>query len=242
MQSQIVNRGIVDLVPSLREGTNVGLTRFEGTGKTIYDRLEADERLNEFFSMQWSRSSKRLFEAVLNNVNFSNLKHVLDIGGGDGQNALQLAGRYPKLKITMVDKSRAERAARHVEASGLQSQVAVIHSDFLEYAFPKDCDAVLLVHVFELLSLEQNSKLLKKCFDSLPAGGSVLLYSYGYRGLTRRVDTAFLSAYFLAVATGTGMLYERETMEKCARNAGFSKVRHLSQGIPSDHVMLIASK
>jgi hypothetical protein len=59
---------------------------------------------------------------------------------------------------------------------------------------------------------------------------------------TGTLSTAFGSHYFLAIATGEGMLYAWKDYEAALQDAGFTQTLRLDQGLPLDHGILVGVK
>lgn len=99
---QLMYGAFEHLETSLRQGTNAGLDRFPGPGTTLYERLSAHPALESVFHAWMSRLSEaglpqRLVDAL------TPATHVLDVGGGDGTNAVVLARAHPHLRVTVLD-------------------------------------------------------------------------------------------------------------------------------------------
>jgi hypothetical protein len=58
----------------------------------------------------------------------------------------------------------------------------------------------------------------------------------------RPLSTALGSPYFLAIATGEGMLHPWKDYEAALRDVGFKQTVRLDKGLPIDHVILVGIK
>ena len=80
-------------------------------------------------------------------------------------------------------------------------------------------------------------------FDALPEGGAVVIFSMiGADNDSGPLSAALGSPYFLAIATGEGMLYSWKDYEAMLRDAGFEQTIRLDRGLPLDHGILIGVK
>ena len=243
VHKKIVNQGIVDLAESLRANTNVGVRRLSGPGSTVYERLEADPELYQLFWGHFGVISENLFSLLMETFDFSRMRHVADVGGGDATNAILLAQRYPHLEVTVFEQARAGVAAKKAAEAGLAARVHAWQGDFFTDPFPPGIDGIIVCHVFEMWSLERNTNMLRHCYGALPPGGTLLVYNYvSDDDYTGSLGAAFMSAYFMALATGEGMVYAAGDMETAIRNAGFSRVERYSEGVGFDHALLVARK
>lgn len=104
-QAHIVYPGMMDFVASLRANKNLGLSRFQGTETNLYDRLTHNPFLQSVFQNSMSGLSKVANQSLRTTVDFTRYKHVVDAGGGDGTNALEIARSFPGVKTTVFDSA-----------------------------------------------------------------------------------------------------------------------------------------
>lgn len=242
-QAHIVYPGVMDLLPSLREGRNVGLERFAGSGATLYQRLASTPKLEQIFQTAMSSLSQCANQHVATALDWGRFRHVVDAGGGDGTNAIALATRFPTLRVTVMDSPTVCAIAREkISAAGLSDRVSTLHGDFRVTPFPVDADAVLFCHIFTIFSMAHNRETLAKCARELPRGGSVVLFNMmGADDDSGPISTALGSPYFLAIATGEGMLHAGKDYAAALREAGFVELQRIT-GLPLDHGMLVGTK
>ncbi|WP_326691563.1 acetylserotonin O-methyltransferase [Streptomyces sp. NBC_01795] len=243
MQRHVTNPGIGDLLESVRQDTNVGLRHLAGSGPTLYDRLAAHPEVQRVYYENMGDASSKTFPLVAETYDFSSVRHVIDVGGGEATNALTLARAHPHLKVTVFDLDEAlGLAARNIKDAGLEDRVHTHAGDLFADPLPEGADAVLFSHLFESWSLERNTELLRKCHRALPPGGAVLVYSFvSDDDNTGPLSAAFMSAYFLAIATGEGMVYSGQDVCRCLADAGFSRTeRH--DGVGFQHALIAGIK
>lgn len=243
VQAEIINPGITDFAESMRRNTNVGLRNLSGPGTTLYERLTAHPRLQEIYYSSMGDASKKAFPQVLEKFDFSALRHVVDLGGGDGSNGIELAKRYPHLEVTVYDQeSVIQIAKRNAVEAGVADRVHVAPGDILTDALPRDADGFLVFHIFDIWSLQRNTELFRKCREALPEGGVALAYDFVSKDDNTGPLTAGLtSPYFLALSSGEGMVYAPRDMEKCLLDAGFSHTRRHA-GMGFNHALVVGYK
>ncbi|OLT19129.1 methyltransferase [Actinomadura sp. CNU-125] len=179
LQGRVMNAGLTDLGESLRRNTNVGLRSLSGTGTTLYERLSGHPELQEVFYTNMGEVSAAVFDNVLNGYDFTKVRHVIDLGGGDGTSALELARRFPDLHVTVYDHASLERIVRErVAGTGVEDRVHFHPGDLFHDPLPSGADAIMYFHIFEIWSLERNAALLRKCRDALTDGGVCLVYNF----------------------------------------------------------------
>lgn len=243
-QAHIVYPGMVDFVASLKENRNVGLGRFDGKEPTLYERLTHDKKLEKIFQDSMSGLSRQANQFLPKAMDFSAYRHVVDAGGGDGTNAMAIARAYPNPKTSVFDSaSVCAHARQNIAQAGMSGRVGTWEGNFFDTPFPPDTDCVVYCHILTIWSMEKNRVLLKRTFDALPAGGAVVIFNMMADDDDRGpLTTALGSPYFLAIATGEGMLHPWKDYEDALRGAGFRQTVRLDQGLPLDHGILVGIK
>jgi hypothetical protein len=242
-QAHIVYPGLMDFVESLKQGRNVGLERFPGKGNTLYQRLASDPPLERIFQDAMSALSAQAVPHLLAAYDFGVFSHLVDAGGGRGHNAIALARKFPNLRVTVFDlPTVCEIARADIAANNLSDRVSVHPGNFLSDPFPPGIDGILYCHMFTIWSLEHDLELLKKTYASLPVGGSVLLFNMmGDDDDSGPLSTALGSPYFLAIATGEGMLHSWKDYEGIISQAGFAEIRRVGN-LPLNHGLIVGTK
>lgn len=227
---------------ALGSGKNTALDAHEGDEPTLYQRLSHNPALEAVFHRSMSAFTLKSLDALVECEEFATVRHLLDVGGGDGTTSVRLATRHPNLSSTVFDiPSVSELAARN-SAREVGDRVRLHPGDLFVDPFPSGVDAVLFSHVLEIFSGEQITELLAKAHSVLPSGGRVFIYGYNVSDdETRGWYSARLSLYLNVLASGQGMAYPARDYEEWARRAGFGSVRTLT-GYPYEHGLTIGTK
>lgn len=213
------------LTEGLRQGTNVGLQCLPGDGSTLYHRLESSPENKRIF-YAWMKSIKRGSVPSRLVDTLRGCRHVLDVGGGDGDNAIDLVRQVPGLGVTIMDlPDTCALAASNAAAAGVSERIAVSPGNFVEDPLPRGADAILFAHISNIYSDETNQALVKKAADALPKGGKLILYNLiSNDDQTGPWYAGFLSLYFQVLATGSGAVYPPSRYEAWFANAGFESL------------------
>ena len=230
------------LLESVKENRNVGLEELDGEGKTIYERLEHNPSLEVIFQDAMHELSIQTNRLLVEAIDLSHTKHLIDVGGGDGTNIMEFARKWPHLKATVFDFPGAcSIADENLETHGLSHRLNTIPGDCFKDEFPKQADSFLFSHFFTIWSPEKDKFLLKKAYHALPKGGRVIIFNMMQKDdETGPLSAAVGSPYFLSLATGEGMLYTSKEYETWMKEAGFSKVQRIK--LPIDHGVIIGTK
>lgn len=243
-QAHIVYPGMQDFVASLKENRNAGLQRFAGDEPTLYQRLTHDKPLQTVFQDAMSALSKQANSFLPAAMDFSKYRHIVDAGGGDGTNAMAIAKRYPTVRTSVFDSaSVCEHAKANIAQQGMSERVSTWPGNFFTDAFPPDTDCIVFCHILTIWSMENNKLLLKRTYEALPQGGALVIFNMmAADDDSGPLSTALGSPYFLAIATGEGMLHPWKDYENTLKQVGFTQTHRIDQGLPLDHGILVGIK
>jgi hypothetical protein len=227
---------------ALKANRNVGLEVLDGPGQTLYERLTRHPRLEQIFQEAMKAISVQANATLAAEVDLSHVRHLVDVGGGNGTNIIALARKYPGLRASVFDSPTVcEIARRNIAAHGLSDRLDAVPGDCFADPFPAGADCLLFAHFFTIWSEEKDRLLLRRCFEALPPGGTVVLFQMLQNDDgTGPLTAAMGSPYFLTLATGEGMLYTGREYETWMREAGFTAVT--TQRLPRDHGAVIGRK
>ena len=217
--------GLADLAESLEKNTNVGLRRIPGDGTTLYHRLTENEDLGQVFFRYMHAWSEMVNRHLINQVDFRKFDRLLDVGGGDGVNAVAIASAFPHLDVTVLELADVVPRTREViSKAGLGDRVKAIGGDMFD-ELPAGHDCMLFMHQVQIWPLEKNVELFRGAYAALPSGGAVIITnSMSDDSGDGALYTALDSAYFAAVPGGGGTVYTWNQLENCLREAGFEKI------------------
>jgi L-tyrosine C(3)-methyltransferase len=243
-EARIVYPAQVDFVEALRRDTNVGLRRFPGEGSDLYHRLAATPALERLFyrcMRSWSRLSNPVLVAE---ADLDGVRRVLDVGGGDGVNAIELAKANPDVHFTVLDLPGATAIARrNIAEHGLGDRITACEGDIFADPFPPGHDCVLFANQLVIWSATENLALLHKAYETLPHGGRTLIFSAisdddGDGPLYAALD----NVYFATLPADRSMIYPWSQYEDWLTAVGFSTVERLPGGTWTPHGVVSATK
>lgn len=234
-------RFMMELEPSLREGTNRCLDVVPGAGDTLYKKIAGNPELETLFHRGMAAYS-RIATHLVPIPHFAQSRHVLDVGGGDGTNAIWLCRAHPQLQVTHFDLPEiSKRAQEHVRSAGFADRVHFVSGDMLRDEWPGGVDTVLLSHIVEIFDEPTISKLYAKALGSLSEGGKLVIRTMSANDLeTGGLQAAKSSLYFLALASGEGMCHPAADHVKWLREVGFRDVEVIQA--ETDQSALIARR
>jgi cyclopropane fatty-acyl-phospholipid synthase-like methyltransferase len=241
-QHHINYRPLFHFKEAIHANSNVGLQEFAGSEATLYERLAHDERLERIFQGAMESISVQANAMLVRSLDLRDAKFLVDVGGGNGANIIAFARRFAHLRAAVFDApSVCEIAQQHIAKEGLTQRLSAWAGNCFTDPFPPGADTILLAHFCTIWSEERNQQLLRKCFEALPSGGSVIIFNMMQRDTEDGpFGAAMGSPYFLTLATGEGMLYTWREYQEWLRNAGFRSVQ--TGALPREHGLIIGTK
>ena len=227
---------------ALKQNTNVGLMEILGPGNNLYQRLTEHPHLEKIFQDAMREISIMANQHFVDAVDFSQVKHLIDVGGGNGSNIIKLAEKYPNMKASVFDsKSVCQKALVNIKAHGLEKRLSAIAGNIFEDELPENLDAIIFCHFFTIWDKESNLKLLKKAYNAIEPGGRVLIFNMMQNDEgDGPLNAAIGSPYFLTLATGLGMIYSWNDYLDIFKKAGFTKTDVCR--LPHNHGVIIGHK
>ncbi len=239
---QIQLRGCLRLTEALRQNHNSGLDEFPGGGDTLYERLNSYPELERLFQ-EGMGNYTRLSPQMIEIPELKEISHLLDVGGGDGTNAIRLCQKYPSLKVTILElPSVCNIGKNRVEHLGLSSRIQYLPMDMFKDTWPTGCDGILMSHLLEILSLDKVTQLYDKAHKVLPKDGSLFVWTLMANELeSGGLQAAKAGIYLFTVASGEGMPWPAKDHMSLLKKVGFENpIYYEAQDI--DHGALVAKK
>ena len=113
---------------------------------------------------------------VSQSCDFSDVKKMLDIGGGSGCYVTAIAAANPGMRGTVMDLSTVCNVANgYIEKAGVADRVNSQAIDMFRHAWPKGYDAHFFANVFHDWSFDTCGRLASSSFAALENGGRIFL-------------------------------------------------------------------
>lgn len=188
-------------------------------------RGHVDPQVTQTYSDLMADSQGLVAQDTLRLVSLSGVSCLLDVGGGSGAFALAVAKAYPALDLMVFDLPDVVPAARtRFEAAGLGSRLAVHGGSFRSDSLPSGADAISLIRVLYDHSDDTVRDLLSRIYDTLPAGGRLIISEPMSGGrVPERAGDVYFAFYTMAMRTGKARS-AREIGAICAAT-GFGQIK-----------------
>jgi hypothetical protein len=157
-------------------------------------------------------------------ADFSDVRRLLDVGGGAGGFSIALAQRYPELRCTVADLPVVcELTQSYITRYGVEDKVDTTHLNMFFEPWPTGYDAVFMSCVLHDWALPERMHLIESSFGALPSGGRIFIHEML---LSDTFESPFGPAMFsLGMRIGTmGKQFSAPELRGALESAGFRDV------------------
>jgi len=142
-------------------------------GQPVFDYVGTHPDLGPIFDAGMTSIHGYETAAMLEAYDFSSIRVLADIGGGNGSLIGAVLNRYPNMKGILFDLGHViGRARQNLEAYG--NRCSVIEGNFFD-SIPAGADAYLFRHIIHDWTDEQSNQILSHCRNVIPSEGRLLL-------------------------------------------------------------------
>lgn len=164
-----------ELLYSVRTGKSA-FTKLHG--RPIFDYLADHPDQGRLFDETMVAVHGAETAAMLAAYDFSDVRVLADVGGGNGSVLTAVLRRYANLQGILFDLPNvADRARAAVEAAGLAGRCRVVGGSFFD-GVPEGADAYLLRHIIHDWDDEQAAPILANVRRALGPGGRLLVAEF----------------------------------------------------------------
>jgi len=144
-------------------------------GQPIFDYLGQHLDKAKVFDAAMVGIHGRESNAVQNAYDFSQINTLVDIGGGNGSQLIELLKANPKMRGILFDLPHViERAKAPLAAAGVADRCDLVAGSFFD-SVPVSADAYFLRHIIHDWEDEKSLTILRNCHRAMPAHGRLLI-------------------------------------------------------------------
>ena len=223
------------LADAVREGTHRWTQTYGWEGPIFTHFYSTPESKREFL-MGMHGFGQISSPVVVNAVDLSPYKTLVDLGGATGHLAVAACRRWPGLRAVVFDLPDAVPLATElVSQSHVADRVKVEAGDFFVDELPRG-DIYALGRILHDWTEEKSIVLLERIYDALPNGGVVLIAEKLLTDDKAGPEWAVLQSLNMLVCT-EGRERTLSEYAQLLERAGFTDVHCVRTGAPLDVVM-----
>jgi SAM-dependent methyltransferase len=196
-------------------------------GSDIWTYMKARPEQYAVFSRAQTIFSGPKDDAIIDAYDFTGIKQLVDLGGGEGTFLGKVLHRYPDMEGTLFDLPPVvARARERIAGTAVEDRYRCVGGSFFD-AVPPDADAYVLKQVLHDWSDDQSVEILRNCRDAVPESGRILVAAHLVPEPPRRPLKYLMAGMWVRLNTPGG--YERTEQEFRAlfERAGLELVRIL---------------
>jgi SAM-dependent methyltransferase len=202
--------------------TQVVRTGISAHPAEINDR--GDGWLFPFISAMHDRAKKQAPQQLAN-IDLSEIKSTLDIGGGSGAYSMEIVSIKPEIEATVFDLPNVVPITKmFLEKEGFSDKIKTCAGDYTTDELPKGFDMAFLSAIIHSNSLEVNQKLVKKCFDSLNKNGRIVIQDWIMNNDRTQPVSGAIFAINMLVGTESGDCFTEQEVTEMLNAAGFKNI------------------
>jgi SAM-dependent methyltransferase len=208
------------------------------TGKPVRKKRRTRSELESFLMAMYNNASG-LAPRITREIDLSQRRHFLDLGGGPGTYAIHFCQANPGLKATVFDLSTTAPFARKtIRRFGLGSRIDFQAGDYLHDAVQGTYDVAWLSQILHSMGPESCRTVIEKAVSVLEPGGLILVHEFLLNDTHDGPLFPALFALNMLVNTEEGRAYSEGEIKDMLVKAGVRSIRRLPFRGPTDSGIL----
>lgn len=224
---EMANHRLYPFWGHLTEALRTGLPQNElkSGGSGFFETLYADPaRLKEFLGAMTGVSHGSNL-SIAKAFSWRDYRTFVDVGTAQGDLAVQVARANPHLRGIGFDLAEvAPIFEDYVAVSEVTDRLKFQPGDFFKDELPR-ADVVMLGHILHDWDLPTKKMLIKKAFDALPVGGSLIVYEAIIDDDRSQNAFGLMMSLNMLIETPAGFDYTGQDCVGWMKEAGFSATR-----------------
>lgn len=160
---------------------------------------------------------------VIDAIGLKGVQKAMDLGGGPGTYAMELAKRG--VDVTIFDLPETIKVAKEVvKKSGLKN-ISFTAGNILSGSIKGSYDLILMSQLLHAFSVEESITTIKKCKDALNSGGRVVIHEFFIDKTRTAPLPAALFSVNMLVNTPAGRCYPPAEMKQWLKQLGFKEIK-----------------
>jgi SAM-dependent methyltransferase len=208
------------------------------TGKPVRKKRRTRSELESFLMAMYNNASG-LAPRITGEIDLSERRHLLDLGGGPGTYAIHFCQANPNLRATVFDlPTTAPFAKKTIRRFGLGSRIDFQAGDYLRDAVQGTYDVAWLSQILHSMGPESCRTVIEKAVSVLEPGGLLLVHDFLLNDAHNGPLFPSLFALNMLVNTEEGRSYSEGEIKDMLLKAGVRAIRRLPFRGPTDSGIL----
>lgn len=206
--------------------------------RELPDARPDDGKWAEHFIAAMQQFGSRRAPAVFEQLDMNHAKKAVDLGGGSGAFAVELARRYPDLHVDAFDLPHIlPITKKYVKQSDVSDRIGYVEGDFLVNDYGTNLDVVFMSNVIHSNGPDEVLDMFHRAFRALKPGGQLVVHDFMPNDERTTPSWAVTFAINMLVHTENGDTFTRNEVKSWMKSAGFEGVEHKDTGMNSDLVI-----
>lgn len=213
------------LTEALRTGRQQNESKDEPGAASPFEALYADPARLKVFLAAMTGISRGANLAIAQKVPWSRYRSFADVGTAQGDLAVQVALANSHLTGTGFDLAEVGPVfEEYVERHGLDGRLRFVAGSFFQDPLP-EADVITMGHILHDWNLDEKKMLLRKAYDAVPPGGTVVAYDSVIDDDRSANAFGLMMSLNMLIETTGGFDYTGADCMGWMREVGFSEAR-----------------
>jgi predicted O-methyltransferase YrrM len=205
------------------------------SGKPLRKQPYDAEEEREGFLMGMFNMAMASAPHIAEQIDLSDRRHLLDLGGGPGTHAIHFCRVYPQLRATVFDLPATEPfALRIIRQFELEDRVDFMAGNYIEEDLKGSYDVAWLSHILHGEGPKGCQRIINNTVSVMKPGGLLLVHDFILEDTLDRPLFPALFALNMLINTPQGQSYSEAQITTMLLEAGVKKIKRLPFQGPND--------
>ena len=214
------------------------------TGKPVRARSSFnDASVREAFLMGMFNNAMLQAPQLVETIDLSGYRHLLDMGGGPGTYAIHFCLQNPKLKAVVYDLPTTQPfAEKTISQFSLNDRISFMAGDYVTEPMHGEFDVVWMSHILHGEGPDDCQNMIQKAAAMLTPGGLLLLHDFILEDTRDGPLFATLFSMNMLLGTPEGRSYTEKELVHMMKGAGLRDIQRSPYGGPTESGILSGKK
>jgi len=210
-------------------------------GTDIFDHLKNSPEKNKLYNKAMTNTSDISSAAIVSAYDFSGIKKLVDIGGGEGYLLSVILTKYPSMNGIVMDFPHVvESAKENFKKFGIENRAEAIPGDFFE-TIPAGADAYIMKNILHAFDDPTCIRILQKIKAVMETGARLLIVDTAIRPDNKPSFGKIFDLQML-IATTSGKERTKDEFDILLQQSGFKLKRVVDTVSPFSIVEAVLSE